>query len=172
MDLRFWSRIVFEKLFENMVINRARSVLIPGVIFWYFGELVVHKFQSLWFKLPFWGIKASLPGRVIGYIHTHIYIYINIYIYVYIYIYGLWLYYLINWSYILWVFNTNICIYIFLIWCVTFRNIPYANSVINEYRYTQSTLRNTTKLSEQGSYDATRDGPLCIQGVTGKMIIE
>ena len=96
----------------------------------------------------------------------------NILVFWYIYIYGLWLYYLINWSYILWVFNTNICIYIFLIWCVTFRNIPYANSVINEYRYTQSTLRNTTKLSEQGSYDATRDGPLCIQGVTGKMIIE
>ena len=45
-----------------------------------------------------------------------------------------------------------------------FRGIPYAYPVMNETRFQQSKILNDTALREDGSFDATQDGPLCQQG--------
>ena len=44
------------------------------------------------------------------------------------------------------------------------RNIPYAYPLINKDRFKQSKIKNDTKLIDEGAYDATKDGPLCLQG--------
>jgi len=46
-----------------------------------------------------------------------------------------------------------------------FRNIPYAHPLIDKDRFKQSRIKNDTKLSGEGAYDATKDGPLCLQGI-------
>ena len=45
-----------------------------------------------------------------------------------------------------------------------FRNIPYALPVVGENRFKQSQIWNNSLLSTEGAYDATRTGPLCMQG--------
>merc|ERR1719309_797823 len=54
-----------------------------------------------------------------------------------------------------------------------FRNIPYIEgSVAGENRFKQSSVR-TSPYTEDGSpYDATRSGPLCMQGTLGTLHIE